>query len=157
MNYERFISIVNVLDPLTDQCGVRVRRNTFSRMEYLIKGAKLRNDSFFEHNRTICLTRKDVFDACTGSDLDKGLLSVLYWGFPTNSHGICQRVHEKFLPLKGIIKDYRNRNLLDDDYEILMKRIEEDVNNNPDEKGLKMGFFSKLFYFYNIRLNVCLV
>lgn len=63
MNYERFISLVNVLDPLADQCGVKVRRNSFSKMENKIKVAKDRNDSFFGSNRTICLTRKDVFEA----------------------------------------------------------------------------------------------
>lgn len=155
MNYERFISLVNVLDPLTDQCGVKVRRNSFSKMENKIKVAKDRNDSFFGSNRTICLTRKDVFEACNDYNIDKGLLSVLYWGFPTNSHGICQRVHEKFVPIKNIIEYYRNGQLLEDDYIKLMERIQNEVNNTSDEKGLNMGFFSKLFYFYNIHLSCC--
>lgn len=36
-----------------------------------------------------------------------------------------------------------------------MERIQNEVNNTSDEKGLNMGFFSKLFYFYNIHLSCC--
>ena len=96
MNYTRLCELVNTLDPMRDQCAVRVNRASLLSLENAVLSAVARNDRFFAGRREVFQTREDVFVACAGDDLERGLLSALYWGYPKNLHGVCSHVYQNY-------------------------------------------------------------
>lgn len=147
MDYERFISLVNTLDPMTDQCAVNVNRLSLLSMEQRDSSTVERNNRFFANHQVVSLTREDVFAACAGNNLENGLLSVLYWGFPKNQRGRCQNVLHSYELIVQILQDYRNVDLTFQQYEDLKNEVFVPAS------GVGIAFFSKLLYFCNIRLN----
>ena len=147
MNYTRLCELVNTLDPMRDQCAVRVNRASLLNMENAVPIAVARNDRFFDGNQEVFLTREDVFAACAGDDLERGLLSALYWGYPTNLHGVCSHVHQNYEIIINLLRNYRNVNLTLDDYHTLWNSV------FIPARGVNISTFSKILYFCNARLN----
>ena len=147
MNYLMFNTLVSTLDPMRDQCAVRVNRASLLNMENAVPSAVARNDHFFDGRQEVSLTREYVFGACAGVDLERGLHSALYWGYPRNLHGVCSHVHQNYEIIINLLRNYRNVNLSLDDYHTLSDSV------FIPARGVNISTFSKILYFCNVRFN----
>lgn len=138
---------------MRDQCAVRVYRASLLSLENAVLSAVARNDRFFDGRQEVSLTREDVFAACAGDDLERGLLSALYWGYPKNLHGVCSHVHQNYEIIINLLRNYRNVNLTLEDYRTLRDTV------FVPARGVNISTFSKFLYFCNVRLdgNPCVI
>ena len=144
---ETLLTIARTVHPITDQSSVLVRRSSLANMENKNSVAFMLNSSFFGDAGSLHISRQDVFDARNG-DMTQFLLKALYWGFPTNSHGICSKVIENWETILSLTE-----NLLTHPSISSVDYVETIYPVIQQCKGVGMGFFSKLFYFANLTID----
>lgn len=124
---------------------VHVLRKSLLNMEKSVLGAKELNDKYFGTDCCKLLYRCDI-KGC--KNIDSLLLGILYWGFPTNQHGICGNVLKSYSTLKKMTAYLRkNPNLGISQYNIL---VEEYFN---EMHGVGLAFLSKLMFFMNVKID----
>lgn len=145
---ERFISIASILNPLIDQCPVLVRRQSFHNMEMGNPAFAEMNDLFFSGENEVSISRQNIFDIDAMANVDYFILSVLYWGFPTNMHGICGNVLQSY----HVIRDLTFSILIQPN--VTLEYYQGHIFSIIERcHGVKIAFFSKLFYFCRMSIN----
>ena len=148
MTFNEFFILASALDPMTDQCPVLVKRKSLRNLERLNPLAARLNSIFFRNRNEVSITRKIIFAIDPQRNQDKFILLCLYWGFPTNMHGICGKLFRSMNAIRTLL-DRITRQL-----EFTVEEFSRDIY--PIMKGcygLGMSFFSKLFYFCRLRID----
>ena len=108
-------------------------------------------------NGQIEISREDIFNE---EDLEKKLIMVLLWGYPTGGRGnnIANILNERKQFIKNLIDTTNGKNsITQDDYNKLYRRVEN--NRSIRFKGLGLSTMSKILYFFEVKIdkNPCLI
>ena len=145
MDYNQLCVLSNFLDPFTYQDPVRITSETMERIP---------NDNThrlcqlaFGQEEELFLSRNDLFRLRNGN-LERFVLSVLFWGYPKNTRGRCQKAFESWDSLLIFANHIRhNPNMSLEDFEQLTQLMHNNIH------GLGISTFSKLLYFSCASIN----
>lgn len=103
--------------------------------------------SLFDANQVLQLNREDVRRKKDGN-IDEFILSVLYWGFPTNRHGIHKNVYSNYNEINDLANIIKNKqSFTEEEYRNQIWPVIQQCH------GVNLSFFSKLFYFSGMLIN----
>lgn len=145
MDYTQLSIISSFLDPLADQSPIRIRRDIIERIQNA-RTQRLCQLAFGDKDE-LYLSRNNLFRLSTGN-IERFLLSVLFWGYPQNNRGRCMKAFEcwdSLIDFARQIRHHPDMNL--DDYEQLIPIMH---NNLP---GLGISTLSKILYFSNATIE----
>lgn len=101
-------------------------------------------DSIFSGNKTIALSRKDLYKS--SDNIKSYIFKVLMWGYPTKGRGRNIEnilANENLKKLIFILENYKDQN-------ITLSEFNNDMRNI---KGLGLSTFSKFTHFLNTKIN----
>ena len=148
VSIDNFICLASTSDPMVDQSPIRVKRQSLINLEERNTTARDNNAMLFLNRDEISISRQDIFSINAKDNIDQFIVSVLYWGFPTNMHGICRKVFESYSVIRDLTLKILNQP------NVTLEYYQEDIYPIIARcYGVKMAFFSKLFYFCRMSIN----
>ena len=159
-------------NPFLDQGKVFFSKRKFREIEKDVRKDKNLlpshdiTNNFFGDNEFLGISRKMIFDSCKkirmkksieDADLEQFILSVLYWGFPSNLHGLCRNVYKSFYEILDFThKIFVSPSNAEDEFVNLFDRKKCDEYNRDGfiyMQGVSVAFFSKLLFFARADFN----
>lgn len=146
MNYQELSFAARLLDPLTDQPSVKIRRHSLTNIPGNNVDGLLTLFFGTEDNRQ--LSRPEVLALSHSSNVELFALSVLFWGFPTNQKGICNKAFQNWDTLLDWIRVLRrNRSKTLQQFEEMIPMMHRGM------RGLGISTLSKYLYFTGCSIN----
>ena len=105
------------------------------------------NDNYFT-NEQLQISRQDIFDI-TNSPKEK-ILKTIFWGYPNGmqgGHKSFAGILSKIDRLVEILSDLQNSN------DLKLDDLKKAQNNFKPISGLGLSTYSKLLYFFDIKIN----
>lgn len=137
INYAKLIKEL----PINEQ-SARIKKLVWERIVY--KEKEEIEKLIFSNNTETELSRKQIKNE---KDIKKKLIMILMWGYPTGGRGNnIQNVLSKLEKLVNIFSEYKNKNLVQEDFlklVSLFKGIE----------GLGISTWTKFLYFFEISIE----
>ena len=150
MNYQELEILSRFINPLIDQGPVVVKAQSFSSIT--TENGKRLLISFFQGREEVALTRKDILKIRRGN-IELFLLSVLFWGFPSNQRGRCTKAinnWDALVILANAIKNHPN---------MTNAGFRGHFHAMDSITGLGISSYSKILYFLQVSIegNQCLI
>lgn len=142
MDIESYKILISNL-PVKQQCFT-TKRTTWKAAES-DQWLKNLNDKLFGDNKTLTISRQDIFDT---NESREAIIKTIYWGYPAGMRSnhfvnILKRINTIENVLRKL-KDKTNPSTLEfDDLKSTFKNVE----------GLGLSTYSKLLYFFQISFN----
>lgn len=143
--FEQIYKYAITHNPQKCQPSIVAYRCSFARAEANYKNIIKYNDVFFREG-VVRQNRKDVIN--NFNNISFFPLSVLYWGFPSNMHGIGTHLFDAYNRVYNICQYLQeNREITRNSFKhVLIPMLNEC-------QGLGLAFFSKLFYFSGLKID----
>ncbi len=143
MNIEIYKILISNL-PVRQQCFT-TKRTTWTKAESEILWLKILNDKLFGDNKTLTISRQDIFET---NEPREAIIKTIYWGYTAGMRG------NHFV---NILKHI-------DTIENLMRTLRDKTNPSTTDfnnltltfknfAGLGLSTYSKLLYFFKISFN----
>jgi hypothetical protein len=149
MNIESYKILISNL-PVGQQCFT-TKRTTWNTAENEIKWLKNLNDKLFGENKTLTISRQEIFQT---KEPIEAIIKIIYWGYPAGMRGnhfinILKRTH---VIENTILKLREKSRPTTNDFNELTVTFE-------NVEGLGLSTYSKLLYFFQIKFNdnLCLI
>ena len=143
MNIESYKILISNL-PVRQQCFT-TKRTTWIKAESEITWLKYLNDKLFSNNKTLTISRQDIFETKEPKDI---VIKTIYWGYPAGMRG------NHFINILKHIDTIENALLT---LRQKSKPTTTDFNNLittfKNVVGLGLSTYSKLLYFFKISFN----
>jgi hypothetical protein len=143
-NYKQLIQNL----PVRQQSFTAKRDNKkWIEAEKNFKWFKALNDNYFT-NEQLQISRQDIFDI-TNSPKEK-ILKTIFWGYPNGmqgGHKSFAGILSKIDRLVEILSDLQNSN------DLKIDDLKKAQNNFKPISGLGLSTYSKLLYFFDIKIN----
>jgi hypothetical protein len=143
MNIDNYKILISNL-PVRQQCFT-TKRTTWTNAENEIQWLKDINNKLFGNNRTLTISRQDIFETSVPRET---IIKTIYWGYPAGMQG------NHFVSILKSI-DIIEKVLL-----TLRKKPKPDTKDFEDLKktfknvdGIGLSTYSKLLYFFKITFN----
>lgn len=139
MDYRELSFAARLLNPMSDQPPVLVRRNSLAGIPG--NNTDILLNAFFGTEERRWLSRTNVMNL-SRKNIVSFSLSVLFWGFPTKYHGICGRAFQNWDALLTWIRSLRrNRSMTHQQFEEMIPVMHNALH------GLGISTLSKYLYF----------
>ena len=130
--------------PVRQQCFT-TKRTTWEKAENQIEWLKQLNDDLFGDNKTITISRQDIFDT---TNLRELIIKTIYWGYTRGMRGNhFLNILKNIDLIETTINELKNEPNPDTNDFNKLKMTFENV------KGLGLSTYSKLLYFSDLIFN----
>src|SRR5574344_114247 len=155
ISFEKFEKKKKKYNPLNDQGKVFVSKRSLKKARGRSKKYLAFEDDFFDGEEFKAISRSSIFkealnfgkdkDDVYEHDLERFILLVLYWGFPTNANGECKPFYKSLPDVKEfaseLFEDPSNAQAIFD------KIAYRKCHKKKYLYKVGIAFLSKLFYF----------
>jgi hypothetical protein len=143
MNIESYKILISNL-PVRQQCFT-TKRTTWTKAESEIQWLKNLNDKLFGDNKTLTISRQDIFET---TEPKEAIVKTIYWGYTAGMRG------NHFLNILKQIESIKNELLtLRDKRNPTTTDFNHLVLSLKNVTGLGLSTYSKLLYFFKISFN----
>ncbi|MFD2937095.1 8-oxoguanine DNA glycosylase OGG fold protein [Spirosoma flavum] len=143
MNIATFHTLIAHL-PVQQQC-FKTKRSNWRKAEFKLDWLERMNDKLFDKKESINICRQDIFNT---KDIRERIIKTIYWGYPRGMRGNhFVNILNNIETIEKEIKKFSNRKY-QNSYE-----FQEVVQAFKTVPGLGLSTYSKLLYFFKIRLN----
>lgn len=143
MNIESYKILISNL-PVRQQCFT-TKRTTWNKAENEIGWLKNLNDKFFGDNKTLTISRQDIFETKEPREV---IIKTIYWGYTAGmrgNHFVNILKHIDIIE-NAILNLKQNANPITSDFNQLTATFK-------NVAGLGLSTYSKLLYFFNVTFN----
>lgn len=149
MNLESYKILISSL-PVRQQCFT-TKRTTWTKAEREIQWLKNLNDKLFGDNKTLTISRQDIFET---NDPREAIIKTIYWGYTSGMRGNhFVNILKHIDTIETVLQTLRDKtNPQTSDFNTLTLTFK-------NVAGLGLSTYSKLLYFFNISFNsnLCLI
>lgn len=143
MNIESYKILISNL-PVRQQCFT-TKRTTWTKAESEIQWLKNLNDKLFGDNKTLTISRQDIFET---SESREAIIKTIYWGYTAGMRGNhFVNILKHIDTIENVLRTLREKpNPTTKDFNELTLTFKRVV-------GLGLSTYSKLLYFFKISFN----
>lgn len=143
MNIESYKILISNL-PVRQQCFT-TKRTTWTKAESEIKWLKNLNDKLFGDNKTLTISRQDIFET---NEPREQIIKTIYWGYTAGMRGNhFLNILKNIDTIENVLRTLRDKtNPTTTDFNDLTLTFK-------NVAGLGLSTYSKLLYFFKISFN----
>ncbi len=143
MNIDNYKILISNL-PVRQQCFT-TKRTTWTKAESEIQWLKNLNDKLFGNNKTLTISRQDIFET---SEPREAIIKTIYWGYTAGMRGNhFVNILKHIDTIENVLRTLREKpNPTTKDFNDLTLTFKNVV-------GLGLSTYSKLLYFFKITFN----
>lgn len=143
MNINNYKILISNL-PVRQQCFT-TKRTTWTKAENEIKWLKNLNDKLFGDNKTLTISRQDIFET---NEPRKAIIKTIYWGYTAGMRGNhFLNILKNIDTIENVLRTLRDKtNPTTTDFNDLTLTFK-------NVAGLGLSTYSKLLYFFKISFN----
>lgn len=130
--------------PVIEQCFT-TKRTTWTKAEREITWLKKINDELFGDNKTLTISRQDIFET---NEPQNAIIKTIYWGYPAGMRGNnLINILKQIKTIENVLHTLQEKQYpITDDYNDLASTFK-------GVAGLGLSTYSKLLYFFKITFN----